>query len=352
MAREYPIPLRPDPDAFKQADRISLVRAATAIVLGHSDVDRSGEVLKTWPDDAVAGRILKAAQRPTASGDFPQLQTMRVLPSLAPQAASTRLLALATSVNLNGAGTVRLPFIGATGTPRPPFVAEGAPAPVVDLNVSATILGPVKKLLIMCALTRETEDASADTAQMVIGNALATATEQTMDVAMFGTAAGDAVTPPGLLHGIAEIPSAATKGSQGVADDLALLAQAIAANGINSDEMVIVTTAALATKIRVLASLKFNNVVLSSSALADGTVIGIIPQGLATGFSGAASIEIGTASAVHFEDAAPADISGPGGLATPVKSAFQSDFLVLKVRGEVAWAIHSGAIAQVTGAAW
>jgi hypothetical protein len=63
------------------------------------------------------------------------------------------------------------------------------PGPVVDLALSATVMGPARKLLILAALTRETQEASAGTAEVVISNALAVAAEQSLDAAPLGNAA-------------------------------------------------------------------------------------------------------------------------------------------------------------------
>jgi hypothetical protein len=354
MNMTAPIPLRPDRDALARAERRSFIRAATALVLGNRPgAPHPEQIVKTWADDAMAGRILRSAMSPTSTADYPQLQTTAVLPMLAPSSASARLLAAASSLDLAGVATIRLPFIGATGRPAVPFVAEGSPGPVVDLALSATVLGPARKLLIQSALTRETQEASAQTAERIIGDALAVAAEQQLDAALLGSAAASAIAPAGILHSVTAIPSAGKTGAEGVADDLALLAGAIGAAGINPDDLIVITTPSLAMKIKILASPKFNNLVLSSAVLAAGVVIGVVPQGLATGYSGNASIERSDVGAVHFEDTAPLDIVGSGGTpAFPVKSAFQLDMLLLKVRGWCAWVVHPGAVAEVTGAVW
>ena len=112
--------------------------------------------------------------------------------------------------------------------------------------------------------------------------------------------------------------------------------------------MVIVTTPALATKIRVLASPKFTNTVFSSSSLAAGTVIGIVPAGLATGYDGSVVVRPRPKSTVNFESSTPLPIvDGAGVVAKPVYSAFQMDMTILKVRGNAAWAVHPGAVALV-----
>ena len=234
-----------------------------------------------------------------------------------------------------------------------PFVSEGSPGSVVDLTISATVLGPTNKLLIFSALTREMAQASAENAETIIGDALAVSAAQSLDAALFSANAATPSAPAGLLHGLAPIASAATTGAAGVADDLGSLAGAIGAAGINPDDMVIITTPSLAVKIRVLSSPKFTNTVLSSSSLAAGTVIAIVPQGLATGYDGSVTVEASTEATVHFEATTPLPIVDDAGvMAAPVLNAFQTDMTILKIRGDVAWVTHPGAIAEVTGAAW
>ena len=350
------IPLRPDPGALFSSERRSFVRACTSLALATKHRQRPDVILgKQWPDDSVAPRVLKAAQTPTTSGGFPALQTMQVLPLLAPQAASARLLALATPVDLAHANTVRVPYIGQNGRPVVPFVEEGKPMPVVDLTTSGIVIGPVKKLLIGSALTNEVQNASGDTAATIIGGALSISAEQSMDALLFSNAAATAAAPAGLLDGVAAIPSAGTTGAEGIADDLALLAEAIADNGINADDMIVITTPALATKLRVLVSLKFSNEVLSSSSIPAGEVIAVAAGGLISGYDGTVTIEVTEEPVVHFEDTAPADIvsgAAPGTLAAPSRSIWQTDALAVKVRGWCAWAVHPGSVAYVTGASW
>jgi hypothetical protein len=346
------IPLRPDVRALASSERRSFVRACTAMMLGAKHRQRPDTILgKTWPDDSVAPRVLKAATSPTTSGDYPSMQAVQVLPMLSPQAASARLLGLASSVDLRGLTTVAVPFIGATGRPVVPFVQEGKPLPIVDLLTSGTVVGPARKLLIGSTLSNTLQGASGDTAAAIIGGALAASCEQSMDALLFSDAAATDSAPAGILNNIDAIPSAGTQGAQGIADDLALLAQAIADAGIASDDMVVVTTAALATKLRVLASLKFSNEVLSSSSVPTGQVIAVAAGGLVAGYDGTVTIEVTEEPVAHYEDTTPADIVS-GTPAYPSRSIWQIDALALKVRGWCAWSVHRGAVAYVTGAAW
>jgi hypothetical protein len=87
-----------------------------------------------------------------------------VLPQLAPDCASSKLLALGAQIDLTGINSVRLPYLGYTGRPAAPmFVAEGQPAPVPNLATSAAVLGPVCKVLILAGISGELQSASAET---------------------------------------------------------------------------------------------------------------------------------------------------------------------------------------------
>jgi hypothetical protein len=207
-------------------------------------------------------------------------------------------------------------------------------------------------LLILSALTREMSEASASNAEMIIGDALALSAEQSIDAALFSNAAASPSAPAGLLFGVTPITAATGGGVVALAADLAALAGAIGAAGINPDDMVIITTPALATKVRVLASPKFTNTVFSSSSLAAGTVIAIVPRGLATGYDGSVVVEASKEAVVNMNTAPLPLVDGAGVVAAPQVSAWQSDETILKIRGNVAWAVQPGAIAEVTGAAW
>jgi hypothetical protein len=73
-------------------------------------------------------------------------------------------------------------------------------------------------------------------------------------------------------------------GAASVADDLGALAATISHQGISTDDLIFITGAAIATKIRTLAGPFFQDVVLSSAAIPDGEIIAVVPQGLATGY--------------------------------------------------------------------
>jgi hypothetical protein len=135
--------------------------------------------------------------------------------------------------------------------------------------------------------------------------------------------------------------------------DLGNLASTIAAGGLNVDD---IGNPRHATSIRVMASPKFTNTVLSSAQVPVGTIIAIAPGGLYTGYQGDIQIETGIeAVTLHYEDTTPLPISTPGTPATiaaPVYNAFQMDLIALKLRARCCWTALPGAVAYLTGANW
>jgi hypothetical protein len=359
------IPLRPDPTALAAKSRRSFNRAVAAMAMSArrgttSSGTRPEEVLRdNWADDDAAGRILKAASSPLTTSGFAAIQAQKVLPQLAPDCTSSKLLAMGAQLDLSGINSIRLPYIGYSGRPATSmFVPEGQPAPVPNLSTSGAILGPVCKVLILAGISGELQSASAETAERVIAEALAISVEQSQDAKLFSADAAVAGTSPaGLLNGLTPLTSvgSAGGGAAAVADDLGLLAGTISHHGIGIDDLIFVTTAAIATKIRTLAGPFFQDDVLSSSAIPDGEIIAIVPQALATGYAGEVQIETSIAAALHFESAAPlpiATVGTPNVVAAPTHSAFQEYLVLIKVRGRMAWAVQPNAVAYMTGVAW
>jgi len=342
-----PIPLRPDPSEIRHAERRSFFRAAAAVVLAARDRTSATKVLQEhWGDDRTAAMILKAATHPTSTADYLQVQSLKVVPQLSPASASAGLLAGAVQVDLEGINTIRIPMV-ISGPPAPPFVGEDQPGPVVDLSLGSIIVGPVSKILILSTLSREIEEASADTASQVIGRALTIATAKSVDAALFSANAATSSSPPGLLHGVTPIVPITGGGLSAMIQDIAALAAAIGAAGINPDNMVIITTPNLATKLRLQVGPKFNNTILSSSAIPAGQVIAAVPEGIAVAYSGTVQIDSSRNAIIHEEDTAPAAVP-----ASPTRSAFQTDVIILRVRAQCSWAAQSGAISVINGATW
>jgi Phage capsid family len=349
------IPLVPDRGALAAADRRSLIRAFTAKALAVAPGQDAGDVLRrAWPEDREAGLILRAAVSPIDSGDFPAITTASVLPALAPASASARLFARCLQVDLAGIAKVRVPHVAAA--PQPGFIAEGEPAPVAELTFAGVDVGPARKILILAAVTGELENATPETASTVIGRALADAVAKAVDTKLFSADAATSAAPAGLLDGLVALTPAATgTDTEMIGADISALAAAIGDADISADDMVIVANVAQAAKLRLLASPSFSNLIIGTTAVAAGTVIGIAPAAVAVGYSGAPEIETSKEALVHFEDTSPAVIGAVGSpnvVAAPTRSAFQSDLIVIRVRARCAWAAVPGAVQFFDAVEW
>jgi hypothetical protein len=333
-------------------ERRSWHRAIAAKVMAHRNNEDGARIVKSaWPTDDRALALTKGGVTQTTSAGLWTYDPVIAYRSLAPASAALALFQLGTMLNLEGASTIRIPSF-ANMPVQPVFVEEGKPAPNVQWNFAAdTVLGPVRKILMLAAVTKELENCTPETASAVIGRVLADIANRGIDTTAFGTAAGDAVKPAGLLHNVTPI-GAATAGVDAMADDLGNLAGAIGAAGIDASNVVYVAGPREAQIIKAKVGAKFNSPVLMTLGLPAKAVAAFAPEGVFSGYQDAPTIETGKSPAYHFEDTTPLDISASGSVAAPVKSIFQSGLISIRVRANCAWAAATGAAQVITAVNW
>jgi hypothetical protein len=334
------------------AVRRSLRRAIAACALARAQSrDPETIMMAAWPRDERAALIVKAAQSPTGTANFPSLDITGLFQSLAPGSAALQLFERGLNLDLKGINTVHIPNI-TSWPPQPVFVAEGAPGPTVQWAFGGTVIGPARKILIMAATTGELESATPETASAVIGRVLADASNKSIDLVAFGSAAADDTQPAGLLHGVAP-SAAAAAGPDAMAEDLGALTGAIGAAGIDSTGAVFVCSPREATIIKTKVGPKFDYPVLATLGLPAKTVACFAPAAVASGYQDAPQIETSLTATVHYEDSSPADIVGPdGAVATPTLSAFQTNLISIRVRARAAWAVAPGGSQVINGVNW
>jgi hypothetical protein len=354
MTRPTPIPLRPDRYALEHEQRRSLTRAITAIALAGTTRSPSTVLKSAWPYDDAAGLILRAAVSPTLTSTYPAFQAATVLPNLAPASAAIRLFNASLTLDMAGINTVRVPH--AVTVPAPIFVPEGSAAPTVQLSLAATDVGPVRKILILAAVTSELENATPETASAVVGRILSNAVTKSLDAIAFGTAAADSAKPAGLLNGVSALPASTASGVIAAAEDIGAMAGAMAAAGVDPEGMILVAAPQQAVALKLMAAQKFDNEIFGTPVLADGTVVGFARGAVAAAFDGAPSVEASKEALVHFEDTTPLAISTPGSpntVAAPTRSAFQQDMLIIRVRAKATWAVIApGGVQVITNTKW
>jgi hypothetical protein len=239
--------------------------------------------------------------------------------------------------------------------PTAAFVAEAAPGPVLNFTTASTVVGPVKKILVMSAITSELEQAGPELASVVIARVLADVANKSVDAVAFGTAAGDAVKPPGLLFGVSPITATAGGGAGAMAADLSALVAAIAAAGIDTTDVAFVTDARTATVIKLAAGPGFDATVLTTTGLPAKSVAAFAPSAVFWAYDGTPTIETARDAVLHMEDTAPTDISTtgtPAVVAFPAKSMFQIDVVAIKVRANCAWAVAPGGAQVINNVTW
>jgi hypothetical protein len=139
--------------------------------------------------------------------------------------------------------------------------------------------------------------------------------------------------------------------------DITALVQAIANAGGHPDQVIFVTGASSAVSLRLAAGPQWNYAIFGTSAVPDKTIIAIDPTAVATGYSGLLTVDTAKHSTAHFEDTTPLPIAtgaqGSGVLATPVRSAFQTDTIFLRCRLNCAWAtLRPGVVQTISTVGW
>ena len=331
----------------------SMRRAIAASVIATiTKTDPEKVLRKTWGRDEGALQILqRAAVSPTSTGDFPTIDQIGPFRSLVPGSAALSLFDASNKLDLTGLTTISVPTVAALPT-RPPFVAEGAPAPSVQLAFAKTTLGPARKIMIISALTREIEEASANTAADVIGRVLADASTASIDLAAFDTNPADATRPAGLLHNVNPIAPAAA-GSDAMTEDLAALVGAMGAAHIDPNDAIFVAGPAEAMKIKLRTWNLDESRIVMTLGLPPKTVAAFAPAAVFSGFQGLPSVETAREVVIHREDANPLPIVGsPGAVASPSSSLFQTDAIAIRVRAWCAWAVAPGGAQIVENVTW
>lgn len=351
MAAQQPIPLRADPALLRQAERRAINRAVAAVALGAAKNADPAQLLRAaWPSDDRAAFVLRAISDPTDTAAYPGLDAVSVLPHLAPQSAALQLFTRGTKLDLAGKRTISVPDIALPATPV--FIGEGMPAPAVQFVFGKTALGPVKKILVMAAVTRELEEASPEAATVVISRIMGDAVAKGVDAVAFGTGAGDTTTPSGLLHGATPITAAAA-GTEALTQDIAALTKAISDAFIDPTGVIFVAATRQAMALRMVPSPLFDSPVIMAAALPDKTVIAAAPAGIFFGYDGRPEIDSSKNAVLHSEDTTPLPLIGATGtIAAPERSLFQTDVVGLRCRARCAWCAYPGAIQIVEGANW
>jgi hypothetical protein len=354
------IPLRPDYSAASFNQSRSVQRALAAIAIGAVTQENSEKILqRNWPRDDTAAVVLKAASTISDTTTVTALLETAVaafLGGLAPQSAAVRLFEKC--VRLNFAGVYQFTVPRATTSAAPVFIAEGGPMPISQDVIGNVTVGPTKKMLMGAAVTGELEFYAAESAVAIVKTVMEEQAGRSLDAAVFSTTAGSSLRPAGLLNGVTGKTATAGGGLAAVAGDLKNLIGAIADANLNTDNAIIVANPRQAIALRLLSGPNFKYPIFGTSALAAGTVVALAPDAIASGYNGLPTIDVSKNALAHYEDTTPLAIApSPTPITAPLKSAWQANLLMLRLRMNTAWASLSpgadaGAVAFVTSTTW
>jgi hypothetical protein len=350
--------------AGRLTPRVHFVRAVcvdlmkTASPLGGSTTDQLAS--EFWPQDEILAILIKGAVPPattTTSGWASQLATQAVsdfILNLGPVSAGSQLLKRGLSLSFDGSGSILVPTITAA-TSSAAFVPEGFPIPVEQLATSGPTLSP-KKLATIATFTRELFQHSVPNIEMLVRAVLSESVAASIDLVLFDSNGGDATRPAGLRNGISvTTASAATPDSEAMYEDLSTLL-GIVAPVAGSSPIIFVASPKQAAAIK-MRQPNFAYELLSSSALAAGTVIAIASNCLVSAIDPSPRIESSIETTLHYEDTSPLSIVG-GTSGTPLpsfqsRSLFQTDQVGLRLILEVAWGLRAaGGLAWTQSTLW
>jgi hypothetical protein len=342
--RLQPIPLVADRNALREAKLTSLARAALITVRRV----REPATRMAWRDDGDVELILRSAVAPASTANASALTTIKLafVAALTPVSAAAAVIARSLQLSFDGALQIGIP---ALTMPQAKWISEGAPIPVVKGSSSPGPMISPYKIAVITSLTNEL--IARSNAESVIRQVLIENTGPTLDAAMFSAAAGTpGLQPPGLLHGIAALTASTATGYDAMVSDVGDIVQALAgASGAGPALVIAAPKQALALGLAARDPLT----VLASAALPVGTVVGVVPQAVATEI-GAPRLDAAKEATMHMDDT-PAEIVGTGGaVASPsVISVYQADSTALRLIMPATWGLRSpSAVAWMQDVKW
>lgn len=345
--KNTPIPVRP---ARPATDASAIERAAFANFAAASGRMGTGDAVailaRLYPDDRRAAAVLnRAAVDPGTTGGWGASVLQNVVTdffgSLNAESAVASLMGAGLMVPLDLGGGISIPHRPA-GPVTAPWVGEGDPIPVRQGAFAAAAMEPAKKLATITTFTGELSRRTA--AEAIFRRVLREDAGLALDSAYFSAEAGTADGLAGLLYGVTPVsPSGST-----LKEDLADLAGAVSANG--SGQVAFVMSPKRAARAAILEP-DYRSVILASRAISDTRIIGLDPASLAHGFDGQPDITASREAVIHMSN--DPDPISDGGVSDPVRSAFQTDALFLRLIVDASFCkVRSDAVAYIEGASW
>jgi hypothetical protein len=316
------------------------------------------EATTLWPEDRDLHTLVKSVVSPASTSAAGWADTLAqtaladFILSMGPSSAGAALLARGLSLQFNNHSAIAVPAcIASSGNTS--FVGQGLPIPVRELTFEGTTLAP-SKFATLSVFSRETIAHSTPTIEALTRTVLVESISLSMDLAMFDDAPGDEVRPPGLRDGIAaQLASVLADPLEAMLADVKTLAVAVAPVAGNGP-IVLIANPVQAVSLRSWPQ-RVGYEVLASSGVAEGSLIAVAPNALASAIYPVPEFSIAKSATVHM-DGSPTAISTvatPNTMAAPVRSLWQTDSIGLRLIMEVSWGLRStSGLAWLSGVNW
>jgi hypothetical protein len=337
---------------------VSLIRAAAAFVrAGGKGSPQAAYRELGYAHDPVADYIIRAATSAadTTSAAWAQplagIAIYDLLQTVTSQSAAAEVISRGLKITMDRIAEYRIPGRTPAAAAAGMWVAEETAAPARQLAFSNTAILRPKKLAVGYAYSRE--QAESSNIENIVRATLSETVGLALDLQLFSATAGDAAKPPGLLVGVAPIGAATGGGSNAMMTDLGKLFGALAAQGAGKNA-VIVAAVPEAVTLKATLGPKWDYDIIPSTSLAAGTVVAVELGSVVSGFSAVPEFAVSQHAVYHAEDTAPTDITGgTPSPAVPVRSAFQTDTILLKMHLSAAWGLRASNHCQwIQGATW
>jgi hypothetical protein len=342
----------------------SLTRAVCAHVLALRDRSGVDEIAaKVWPRDVAARALLTRSTSEPAnigSGEWGnELAAGSVLPAFIASlraSAGARLIGAGTKVDMPSS-SILLPR--ASDNPEPSWIRLGQPIPVAQPVIADDVVlsGPRKLALIECA-SEEAASYTGATVEGLIGALMREAASKALDRSLFSDAVGDETRPPGLLNGVSATTSTSGGGIDALAGDVEGLIAGITDAGAGANILLFMAPARVAKALILAPGLASAIQVVPALTLADDDLVVAVDAGsFVSAFGPDPEFFVTRESAIHMESADPTplvdDTISGGGLASPVRSLFQTFSVAIKIIIRASWIAKPGAVQFIDGdATW
>jgi|SRR5215207_9350073 len=360
--------------AGRKSTGVDLIVRRMAVHAMASILNKSEEDIlnKMYPDDSNVAMITKAAVAGatttaagwaaelvnTAMGEF--LETLRprsVYPGLA--AAGGGRLAFGPN-----AGAIKIPSRAATPSIGGSFIGEGAPIPVRRLGLTSVTLSP-KKMGVLSVFSREIARYGTPAIETLLRNEILADTAITLDSLLLDATAGSTVRPAGLTNGVTPLTATAGGGQAAILGDIKKLRAPFDTANAGANLILLMNPAqelSLALTPNSGGELGWADPVvnrfgvLTSTAIAAGTVIMIDAEDFVTATGDVPEFEISNEATLHMEDTTPLQIGTTGTptvVAAPVQSMFQTAQIAIRMLLDVSWAMRrTGMVQTIVGVTW